>query len=269
MDAAAPTQTITITAPKPAEPKSHFWAGHGFSFHDVLDAINPLQHLPVIGTLYRSLTGDTIGNVARIVGDGLFGGPLGLASGVADTVLAETTGKDMGAHIMATLGLTHDDAPTAETPGATGASPSGPVSGPMPSAAPVAVSSASPYTAAPQNRSILPQLGSSSTAGLLAAAAPVTAATVATSGIQFPQKSGIAIDPSPQGIARMRGQSLAHNPQAVPLQLPPGTLSPTQAAPRPSIAPGDFVQKMQEGLDRYAALMSAKLPRGEAFDTAQ
>ena len=31
----------------------------GFSFLDVLDIINPLQHLPVISTLYRQVTGDT------------------------------------------------------------------------------------------------------------------------------------------------------------------------------------------------------------------
>ena len=35
------------------------------SFGDFLGVINPLQHLPIIGTLYRSLTGDTIQPAAR------------------------------------------------------------------------------------------------------------------------------------------------------------------------------------------------------------
>jgi len=268
MDVTAPTPTITITAPKPAEPKSHFWVGHGFSFHDVLDALNPLQHLPIIAPIYRSLTGDKIGNVARVIGDGIYGGPIGLASGVADSVLAETTGKDFGQHIMATLGLEKDAAPEAESAPASSPGSAPTPLAPMAASTPqaVAMGNATPFTGA-QNRSILPQLGSTSTASALAAAAPVTAATVSASGMPMPGR-GFPIDASSQGIARIRAQSLAHNPQPVALQLPPGTMVPSQA-PKPSVAPGDFVQKMQEGLDRYAALMSAKLPRGEAFDAAQ
>ena len=51
-----------------------------FSFHNLLDIVNPLQHLPVIGTLYRAITGDTYRHagkdrgrhaVWRLVGRGL------------------------------------------------------------------------------------------------------------------------------------------------------------------------------------------------------
>ncbi|MGQ3031076.1 MAG: hypothetical protein ACT60Q_22290, partial [Ferrovibrionaceae bacterium] len=30
----------------------------GFSFKTVLDTINPLQHIPIVSTIYRELTGD-------------------------------------------------------------------------------------------------------------------------------------------------------------------------------------------------------------------
>ena len=40
----------------------------GFTFHDVLDAINPLHHLPVIGPLYRAVTEDDIAAAPRVVG---------------------------------------------------------------------------------------------------------------------------------------------------------------------------------------------------------
>lgn len=101
-DAAVTTghlDTVTVTGSHPAA-HSHFWAGNGFSFHDVLDAINPLQHLPIIGTIYRAITHDNIGNVARIVGDGLYGGILGAVSGAVDVALVETTGKDLGQNLL-------------------------------------------------------------------------------------------------------------------------------------------------------------------------
>ena len=48
-------------------------AEEGF-FHHLLDVINPLQHLPVIGTIYRAITGEHIGAVEKIAGDTLYGG---------------------------------------------------------------------------------------------------------------------------------------------------------------------------------------------------
>jgi len=50
------------------------------TFWDFLDIINPLQHIPGISSLYRAVTGDEIGSVAKIAGGTLFGGPLGAAS---------------------------------------------------------------------------------------------------------------------------------------------------------------------------------------------
>ncbi len=48
-----------------------------FGVSDLIDMINPLQHIPIVSQIYRSLTGDTIGAVAEIVGGALFGGPVG------------------------------------------------------------------------------------------------------------------------------------------------------------------------------------------------
>src|SRR3546814_15608721 len=31
----------------------------GFSFGDFLDIINPIQHIPIVPTIYRAITGDT------------------------------------------------------------------------------------------------------------------------------------------------------------------------------------------------------------------
>lgn len=68
----------------------------GFSFKDLLDVVNPLQHIPVIGTLYRHITGDTINTVPKIAGDTLYGGLEGFAGSVADTIFEKLTGKSFG-----------------------------------------------------------------------------------------------------------------------------------------------------------------------------
>ncbi|MCC9621177.1 hypothetical protein LPB41_05680 [Thalassospira sp. MA62] len=75
----------------------------GFEFTDLLDVINPLQHIPGVGMIYRELTGDEIGNGARVVGGGLFGGIIGLAGAAIDAVVDATTGEDTGSHVMAFL----------------------------------------------------------------------------------------------------------------------------------------------------------------------
>jgi hypothetical protein len=70
-------------------------AGDGKSFwDDVLDVVNPLQHLPIVGTIYRSITGDKMGDLEKVAGDTLYGGPLGLVSSLADVAFEKITGKD-------------------------------------------------------------------------------------------------------------------------------------------------------------------------------
>ncbi len=58
------------------------------SFGDVLDMLNPLQHIPVVSAVYRAATGETINPVSRIAGDSLYGGVLGVASAVLSTFIA-------------------------------------------------------------------------------------------------------------------------------------------------------------------------------------
>ncbi len=72
----------------------------GFSFNDLLDIVNPLQHIPVVGTLYRRITGDTINTVPKIAGDTLYGGLEGFAGSVADTIFEKVTGKSFGDTVL-------------------------------------------------------------------------------------------------------------------------------------------------------------------------
>jgi hypothetical protein len=94
-----------------------------FSFHDFVSIVNPLQHIPVVSTLYRKLTGDTIKPLERIAGDTLYGGWTGLVSSVANLVFEKETGKDFGDTVLAFLQGGDKDTGAAATLTATAAQP--------------------------------------------------------------------------------------------------------------------------------------------------
>jgi hypothetical protein len=88
------------------------------SFHDVLSALNPLQYVPVVGSIYRAITGDVPPEPIRAVGSlivsGLMGGPVGLAINAAVTGAEKLTGIDPDHIVHAVLagaGVVDQDAP--------------------------------------------------------------------------------------------------------------------------------------------------------------
>ncbi len=79
--------------------------GDDYTFDDFIDVINPLQHLPVIGTLYRKFTGDVIKPMSNIVGGAIFGGPIGAVSSLVNVMVKEGTGKDIGENALSLAGF--------------------------------------------------------------------------------------------------------------------------------------------------------------------
>jgi hypothetical protein len=80
-----------VAPPAPAE--------HHMSFREVLSALNPLQYLPVIGTIYRAITGDQIPEAVRDIGSiivgGLIGGPIGALLNIGMIAGEKITGIDL------------------------------------------------------------------------------------------------------------------------------------------------------------------------------
>lgn len=70
---------------------------------DLLDVINPLQHIPGVAAVYRHLTGDDISTPARVAGGALYGGVAGLATSIVDSIVDEESGMDIGEHLIAFL----------------------------------------------------------------------------------------------------------------------------------------------------------------------
>ncbi len=262
------------TQPAPDDGKPHLWGQKGFQFHDLLDAINPLQHLPVISTVYRWITGDSIGNIPRIVGDAIYGGIPGMVSGLFGVLLKEETGKDVGEHVVATL--FGDSTPT------TPAVPAQNAGQPELSTEQAAALTHAAVNAA--ELAPLPAVAASPATPSPAATAPTQpASTSATAAVTPPPsatRAPVLPDHAPIPLARGMGMSVAAPPPApslaskdaastaflaqaaerqrqllgsgaaapangralssrvVPLQLPPGSISLTSRAPAlPAVAP--------------------------------
>ena len=107
IDAARPVAAPPVPAGEAGASKDSKSSDWDFSFHNLLSIINPLEHLPVIGTLYRAITGTHIGVPERIAGDALYGGLWGAVSGAADAVFEAVTGKDFGSTILALFTGSH------------------------------------------------------------------------------------------------------------------------------------------------------------------
>jgi len=70
----------------------------GFTFGDILDIVNPLQHIPVISTIYRKISGDIIAPSMQIAGDAIFGGPIGAAFSIAKEAIKSQFSQDSNEH---------------------------------------------------------------------------------------------------------------------------------------------------------------------------
>jgi hypothetical protein len=115
MVAAAPPPSAAAAPPQapaaPAQPHPSF-------FHRLLSELNPLQYLPVVGTIYRAVTGDEIPEEARFAGSlvvsGLTSGPIGVAINLGTTALERVTGIDpeaVGTRLLAGIGIGGHAAP--------------------------------------------------------------------------------------------------------------------------------------------------------------
>ena len=181
-----------------------------FGFDDFLDIINPLQHIPIVSTLYRELTGDEISAPARIFGGTLFGGPTGFVSAVANTFFDEIAGEDVGASVLAFFGGEGtDDGPQLATPNT-----DPPISGPP---------------------------GTGQAGNAFSAAPLVTAASRTATDPTGPASTGTATDiVIPAGLLPITTPPRAQSPGSPP--PPDRTPNPGPAAPAGSLQESDRKQ---------------------------
>jgi len=86
-----------------AEPEETLADRMSVGFDDLLDVVNPLQQLPVVSSVYREATGESISIPARLAGGFLFGGLPGLIGSAAMVAFEEVTGDSVLGHIGSLL----------------------------------------------------------------------------------------------------------------------------------------------------------------------
>ena len=218
------------------------------SFGDFLDLINPLHHIPIVGTIYRAMTGDEIGGSAKILGGLLFGGPIGFIAAIFDTLVAQVTGRDLGQTVLAAF-IDRDPAPAVQLAEARDIQS---ISAP---------DDASEDSPAPAGGAAGPISGHQDPFGL----ARGVAATIApTPG---------AVTPGAAGEAPERPAAVAQGPGAVPAPVAVGAAGAPVVAvvavelvsagasapgnprlvPNPAVGGHGFAERMLEALDKYQA----------------
>ena len=251
------------TAAQPASTGLSLWSHGSFGFKDLLDIVNPLQHVPIIGSIYRYLTGDEPSGGARIIGDTIYGGPIGFGVSVVSTALFTDQHGDLGEKALAAMFGPRDDSPTLGTPAIAAAPPASTSSAPAPASATTALAAPAPLAAGPPQPVAMNQLFRSP---------PPATAT--------PQQAFLAQNAQLQRqVATGRGTNGAVlNNRPVPLELssnllpvapagghlgppPPApapasasSLAPASAATAAVAAPYALAQKMLDALDKYEQL---------------
>lgn len=221
----------------PEEGKRTFADG-GPGLADLIDMINPLQHIPVVSSIYRAITGDEISPAARLAGGALFGGPIGFAGAYVSGVVEDAADTSIGEIVVAAFTGDDNDVQTEQlaaiTPAADGA----------------LVSAQRTTENVPETPSPIPPAIASSAAPEGPPKLIVDTTTAATLPLQaaFPQNQA-----SPLSFAR----SL--------LESPTSAYATPSAASTKSVIAADEQSRQNEDLpDAVAAVLAARsqVPRG-------
>ncbi len=234
--------------------------GEGGSFMDflgnLLDVVNPLQHIPVVSSIYRRVTGDQISGAAMIAGGALYGGPLGGAMAVADVAYAQQNGGYAGDRMLASA---MGDAPSVRTAPAASetmlatAQPQTPaaVSAPQDGRVTLAAASGDSFFVSSNSASYqTPSLSASPTPNRTRTASGETATSRASDTPMIRQHGTEHVPATLRhsgGVSTQRLTALAAEDSSFSLPEAP-------ADSRMEIPPELMALKMKEGLDKYAAM---------------
>lgn len=211
--------------------------GGAYGFADLLDVINPLQHIPLVSTLYRAVTGDEIQAPMRIAGGALFGGPIGFVAALANVVVDDAVGADLGEMALAALtgdeagGTAADGIQVAAASPARRAAPDPPPATAAAPAGPVAAGDNAPLTGDAALRAVATDLRA-----LATGAAPGPGAQRAAQ--QAAQRGAL--------VAREGGAETASEDNG-----PTGPLPTADLAGAATLSAGGFAERMMRALDRY------------------
>ena len=235
--------------------------GEDIGFGDFIDLINPLHHLPVIGPLYREITGDEIKPAAQILGGFLYGGPVGLVTSASQAIAEEATGKDVTGHVIAALFGEDDTATDAPGAAAIAAAPASEDT-PLPELAPAAGAAPAQETLAPET--LAPETPVTETAAPPAGAAPEQSAVLEGDAAlrAFLRDREAALEPA-RPTASEVGEATAPEAGAADGDRAGSEAPPLEAAP--AMTPQRFMPVRSE---HYSGRMAVRGPAGFAGESS-
>jgi hypothetical protein len=221
-------------------------------FSDVVAILNPLQNLPVVGTIYRKLTDDVPHPAARALGGLLWGGPLGLLGAVFSYVAEQVSGKSTTEIVKSLFDGEGEPAPAAAEP-AGSAAPTADAAGAQPPVPPPSAQAPSPPA---------PASAAAATPAPAAAPPPQPAARASAGGhdlAYYQARAGMRLPPATTAVGPIAGPQAATPlpslQRVAPPATAPATTSASAAAPTAApVSPRDFMERMQRGIEQYQAL---------------
>ena len=218
-----------------SDEESDFFGEDGFDLGDLLDVINPLQHIPVISSIYRSLTGDEISPAARLAGGTLYGGPVGLVSAFVSGIVEDTANTTLGDIVVAAF-TGEDETEVAAQPASIS-----PAAG-TPASAPIAASAMAAPMPIP-----LPAMLAQSNLPAQTSRTPASFDPIAAA-LGQPQSA-----PSPLAFAR----EIVESPRSI-------MAAPSSGATKSIIAADEMMRNQPEITDSVSAVLAARsqVPRG-------
>lgn len=82
---------------------AQFFGEDGPGFRDLVDAINPLNHIPIVSSITESVTGHQVSAASKLIGGTLLGGPIGLFAALGNIIFEQETGHSPGGAMVAAL----------------------------------------------------------------------------------------------------------------------------------------------------------------------
>lgn len=73
----------------------------GFGFEDVLEAVNPLNYIPGVSTLYKEASGASVSPAISLASGALLGGPIGFLVAALSTGFELATGNSPAGTLIA------------------------------------------------------------------------------------------------------------------------------------------------------------------------
>jgi hypothetical protein len=255
-------------------------------FSDFVALLNPLQNLPVVGTIYRQMTGDVPHPAARVIGGLIWGGPIGLIGAALTYVAEQVSGKGTTEIVKsifdgsATAPALADAAPP---PGSADPAVEPVAAGVAPPMTAQAAAAAAPAPALPDTQPpVAPvQQGAISQSRTRAPGTRDLAFYQAHAGARLPAASSAPSPSGPLAAAQLPAFQRPVTPVLGPEPTSPAALQTVRTpaaqaqeagvdtAMMPETTSADFAQRMLQGLERYNALTRAGAMRASTLDRAE